>query len=215
MELAGIGVVVALLLAALSVWLPRSVELDQRPPPIVSRLAAPIAPIEGAPYENLEQRLPPWPRYAESSGILARTRARAWAVALEWDELGRANTIAFVDGFRQCLLEEARSFQRDPLRRGLELVVPMPIPAFSNETEEASEYSLLESALFEPLREEVARSPAGGVSMRLSAEAGCIAFDYVYARGKGAAERVVKEQIRKRLERVSRHRDRLPTGAIA
>lgn len=111
----GVIVAVALLVGALGPLLAGSVSADDRPPQVVSRLAAPVAPIEGAPYINLEQRLPSWPRYSEDSGHLAAVASDSWAVALVGYEIAWENTAAFADGFRRCFLADVRSLAENPL----------------------------------------------------------------------------------------------------
>lgn len=221
-ELIGIGVVIALLMAGLSSWLPRNVAVDEDPPPVVSRLAAPIAPIEGAPDSNLNHRLPPWPRYAQSSGNLAQVGAEAWAVALEGYELLDQNPAAFGEGFRRCFLEDVRSLYEDPLGEPAQLVAsragthrrrpksdersdgrPSSLVLLAAVVKEAGGIGPATRRVFEDGLEQIRRGDIEAYGQTLSREAGCLAWDIGVMRGVGAGTKLLTSRARDRAERSS------------
>lgn len=211
-EAIGVIVALALLVGALGPLLARSVSVDERPPPVVSRLAAPVAPIEGAPYINLEQRLPPWPRYSEGSGNPAAVASDSWAVALYGSEIAQENTTAFAVGFRRCFMADVRTLAENPLG-AVPLAVSQTAQARADTSgrsrkrdlrrlsllllrfvvEEGEDVGPATRRLFE---EGLAQARAGdiqGYGQALNREAGCLAWDIGVIRslrlGKGHLER--------------------------
>ncbi len=218
-ELVGIVAIVAALLGALGPLLAGSVSLDERPPPVVARLAAPVAPIEGAPYVNLEQRLPPWPRYAESSGDLAMLGAEVWAQAIYGYRIARGNTVAFTDGFRSCFVADVRALSEDPLGEIHVLLATRgtrdrPGPRGGERSperdasrllqivvEEAGDLGPAARRLYADGAAQVRRGDIAGAGRALNREAGCLAWDVGVTRALGRGRKYLEDRARDRVER--------------
>lgn len=220
-EMVGVAIAVALLAGALGPWLASSFGPHERPPPVVSRLAAPVTPVEGAPYVNLNHRLPPWPRYAESSGDLATLAAELWAVALHGYELSEGNTEAFASGFKRCFSADVRSLYEDPLGElslaavnrsergggggdsGQNRGADRPsLILLEFAIEEAADISPAARRLFEDGIRQIRSGDSGGSGRTLNREAGCLAWDIGATRGLRRAREHLERRGASRAERL-------------
>lgn len=219
-EVVGVVVVVALLMGALGPLLARSIVVDESPPPVVSRIAAPVASIEGAPYINLEQRLPPWPRYSEGSGHLTAVASDTWAVALYGYGISHGNSSAFADGFRSCFLADARSLYENPVGE-LSLLVsrraaphaevsggsskrdgrPLSLLLLEFVEEEGRGIGSAARRLFEEGAPQARGGDIRGYGRTLNREAGCLAWDVGVTRSLRLGREHLEQRTRDRSAR--------------
>ncbi len=191
-EQIGIVVVVALLLAAVSVWVSAAVRDAGRPPPVVERVLAPQAPVAPAldtPHPDIG--VAPRPRRGRLSGILRATARTARRVT----RLAGAGGVAFAQGFAGGLATTVREAASDPagiLAGGgaVSVLVRDPVGLVRAELAAARDYARAMRAL-----------PPDRAYRRLMRDLGRASADVAVTRGKQLATRAAVRAVRRRLSR--------------